>query len=515
MAWSRFQNQIYEYAANPENGSFAVQSVAGAGKTTTAVECAKRILASNPSFKILFLAFNKSIVEELERRFDNNPNVRCSTLHSLGLSVIYKSKLKVNVNPEKFAFWMRSRYSKFLDVPLDEKKQWVYIRNCTELLRLCRINLVAPGDESGVSEIAGRHSISTVANETSAVARMLKTVQNVLLFRSQRSGYDIDYTDMITLPLLEGYRKYIPKYDVVFIDEAQDLSAAQQELMLQCVRPVTGKFICVGDRNQAINGFSGSMCNSFEVLAARAGKTLPLSVCYRCGKNIVNEARQYVSEIEPAEGACDGEVVRQKHIRNVMPGDMIVCRKTNPLISLALKLMSEEKSCYVKGRDIAKMLIQLVETAEADGKDNQLSMNFLYMRLDNFVDDLRMRLRSNGIANPENHPAVIDMCDKVDAIRIVGRNCENPAMLKALLDKIFDDNVRGDSIMLSTVHKAKGLEARNVFIICPELLPFRYKDQQPWELQQERNLAYVAITRAQERLTYVDVPENEIENIEC
>jgi superfamily I DNA/RNA helicase len=67
--------------------------------------------------------------------------------------------------------------------------------------------------------------------------------------------------------------------------------------------------------------------------------------------------------------------------------------------------------------------------------------------------------------------------------------------------------------MLSTVHKAKGLEADNVFIICPELLPMRMEGQQEWEYQQELNLKYVAVTRAKKRLVWVDVDEKSVDTI--
>lgn len=56
--------------------------------------------------------------------------------------------------------------------------------------------------------------------------------------------------------------------------------------------------------------------------------------------------------------------------------------------------------------------------------------------------------------------------------------------------------------MLSTIHKAKGLENDRVFFLCPELIPSRFATQ-PWQYEQERNLKYVAITRAKRELIYV------------
>lgn len=55
---------------------------------------------------------------------------------------------------------------------------------------------------------------------------------------------------------------------------------------------------------------------------------------------------------------------------------------------------------------------------------------------------------------------------------------------------------------LSTIHKAKGLENDKIFLICPELIPSRFATQL-WQLKQEQNLLYVAITRAKKDLTYV------------
>ena len=97
MAWSKYQNEIFEYAINPGNGSFVVQAVAGSGKTTTAVECAKRIAASNPNYSILFLAFNKSIVEKLKTE-TQGLNMTCKTLHGFGAGVLYKSGIKFCLN---------------------------------------------------------------------------------------------------------------------------------------------------------------------------------------------------------------------------------------------------------------------------------------------------------------------------------------------------------------------------------------------------------------------------------
>jgi superfamily I DNA/RNA helicase len=53
------------------------------------------------------------------------------------------------------------------------------------------------------------------------------------------------------------------------------------------------------------------------------------------------------------------------------------------------------------------------------------------------------------------------------------------------------------------MHRSKGLEAKNVFIIEAQLCPAFYA-MQPWQKEQELNLMYVARTRAKEKLIYVN-----------
>lgn len=59
-----------------------------------------------------------------------------------------------------------------------------------------------------------------------------------------------------------------------------------------------------------------------------------------------------------------------------------------------------------------------------------------------------------------------------------------------------------DAVLLSTVHKAKGMEADNVYILYPSLMPWVVARKQ-WEKEAENNLIYVAVTRAKKTLNYI------------
>ena len=82
------------------------------------------------------------------------------------------------------------------------------------------------------------------------------------------------------------------------------------------------------------------------------------------------------------------------------------------------------------------------------------------------------------------------LCGEVDSVKD----------LKKLIGDIFSDDISG--LMLSTIHKSKGLEIERIFFLCPELIPSKYAVMD-WQLEQERNLKYVGITRAKDELIYV------------
>ena len=76
-----------------------------------------------------------------------------------------------------------------------------------------------------------------------------------------------------------------------------------------------------------------------------------------------------------------------------------------------------------------------------------------------------------------------------------------------LLDSLYPKDedllrLRPDTLLLSTIHKSKGLEWPSVFILDPYLIG-QYAKQE-WEQEAERNLLYVGITRAKHSLLYVD-----------
>jgi len=100
----------------------------------------------------------------------------------------------------------------------------------------------------------------------------------------------------------------------------------------------------------------------------------------------------------------------------------------------------------------------------------------------------------------KNHP-MASFEDRVQCLEVLSAGLENIDELKARIQKIFADEKEG--IMFSTVHRSKGLENEKVFIVCPERLPLKRKGMKPWQHEQEKNLEYVAYTRAKSYLGIV------------
>ena len=102
---------------------------------------------------------------------------------------------------------------------------------------------------------------------------------------------------------------------------------------------------------------------------------------------------------------------------------------------------------------------------------------------------------------------VANKLDMIKALEILSDDINTADELIEKISNIFSDRKKG-GISLSTVHKAKGLEAENVYIACRELMPSS-RAKKDWEIRQEYNLMYVAYTRAKDILGFIDGKEFE------
>ena len=482
---SKYQKAVYIYIEKGK-GNAVIDAVAGSGKSTTIVNALKLIPKNK---RVLFLAFNKAIVEELKIKVGNLNNVDIKTLHSLGASATMRA-LNSQLQPDKYTAWVNNgiKYSSLSpksELLPEQMSTWK--QNILKLIDLGRVNLVK--SERDLEELAWKHNIDLEDNEVDIAIKGINW--------GERETQTIDFTDMIYFPNVKQINMF--KYDWVFIDECQDLNAAQRNLFLKCLKP-NGRFVAVGDPRQAIYGFAGADVESFNLLKSLPNTVkLPLSVCYRCDTDIINMAKDIVPQIEARAGAPAGVVSRESVMADVKDGDMILCRVSAPLVKLCMQYIGRGVKAYVKGRDIGTNLINMIK------KTNRKQIKDVMERLERELSRIIGKVvAKQGCTEAEAKESEMykNYEDKLKAIEVLSEGLVTSQEVIDRIDMIFsDDNKNG--ICLSTIHKSKGLESDRVFIICEDKLYLKYCMSVPWMAEQERNLVYVAYTRAKHFLGFI------------
>lgn len=476
MTPSKYQKRIYAVFQHT-NKNMNISAVAGSGKTTTLLE----LLNYVPKDKnTLFLAFNNAIVDELRNRVERK-DVKIMTIHSCGWHSILHRYGKVKMNPNKGIAKAEVVMLKN-KIPLKRKGYFFYV--IPKLLDLMRCNM-CENDENTIIELANHYNVDIDREDVKYVRQAFE-----LLCKDKKQ---FDFMDMIYVPVVDPTIRF-DKYACVFCDESQDFSLCQQEFIKRCIAR-NGRIITVGDERQAIYGFAGADANSYQRLSEINGKSIrmPLSVCYRCARNIVSEVQDIVPEIESNPDSPSG-VVRQGSLTELKYGDWVVCRNLKPLIQTYLWLLKNHIKAKIRGKDIAEGIIAMINKTGAS------TLSGMMAGLERQCEALEKKLRDKGVSKPQKHPKMDLFRQKFYVIETFASEVKDVEELKRLIDSIFSDDVTG--IILTTIHKAKGLENERIFFLCPELIPSKFATQ-PWEFEQERNLYYVAVTRAKRELVYV------------
>ena len=479
---SKYQKAIYK-AFQLTNRDLNISAVAGSGKTTVLLELLNYVPAGHSS---LFLAFNNSIVDELRER-NERTDVQIMTIHSCGWRYIlcrYGSKVKMNPNKS-----IAKTEKAIKELNISENKRGYYFYIIPKILDLMRCNL-CENNEKAIMDLILHYDINA-DKEDIKIAQ--KAFSYLITDKSQ-----FDFMDMIYVPVTDESVR-LQKYDYVFCDESQDFSVCQQ-LFIKMSLSRKGRLVTVGDRNQAIYGFAGADADSYDKLSNINGEAIkmPLSVSYRCGKRIIAEAQKIVPEIQPAPDASDGYVWEDGSLTEIREGDWILCRNLKPLVQTYLWLMKNKIKSKIRGKDIGEGIVSLII------KTGAKTIPELYAGLEREENNLLEKLQKRGVRHPSLHPKMELLYQRIEVIQCLCEEVESVKELRKLIEGIFSDDING--IILSTIHKAKGLENDRVFFLCPELIPSRFATMD-WQFEQEQNLKYVAITRAKKELIYVHSKE--------
>jgi superfamily I DNA/RNA helicase len=493
---SKYQIDLFKFIEAGE-GSAVVQAVAGSSKTTSIVAAAKLLPISE---KAVMLAFNKSIVDELTRKLP--PHVKAQTTHSLCFKALNSSGQRLKVDGDRLNRLMND----LLTIP--EKALRGQIR---KLVSTAKANGVVPHSAEklgavGLLEDTDEFWDRTIATysiefentwqESTAIDR----ARDLLKLSLEGRDGQIDFDDMLWLPIV--YKMAFPKFDWIFVDEVQDLAPIQHEVLRRIAKP-TSHVIGVGDSSQSIYQFRSAMADSMDVLAKSFNaKVLPLSICYRCAKLVVEQAKAIVPQIEAASSAEDG-IVRyslasispdpKQQFAAFTPDAAVLCPYNAPMIEAAYIFIRRKIACRVLGREIGEGLIKLVRKLERDGATNVAQVE---KALRSWYAEQMDRLEGK-------EAQIAAMIDKVDTLNVFLAELPANETVEKLIREI-------QNLVLSTIHRSKGLEYDKVFFLNAHFLEGdtrRGKNLQAWEVQQRANLRYVAITRARKELVFVTSEE--------
>jgi hypothetical protein len=557
-------------------GNAFVEAVAGSGKSTTLLWCAE-LVASFGGQQIM-LAFNKSISEKNKKDLqENSAAMGSATLSSLGNRAeksrdvdVHKystirnavvaefverkfgvdprnaiSRISANARKQNKPGWTPDDQMRFDEDQKVADAYWSLTKIMKDTWTLVTSTLTDyknPADLDKMMEYYGIEYRETTGMKAERLGQLIDQIANLGAAKLQQGikGFD----DMTYRPAL-GYGN-LATYDLIFVDEAQDLSVAQLKVLGRSLAK-NGRIIFVGDRAQAIYGWRGAdtmavtnIINTFHIDEAAQ---LPLSICYRCDKKIVEFAQEEVPQIEAREGAGEGQITNMKAAdferavsRRTGPkvGDLVLCRKNAPLGKFAMKTARQGIRVKVLGRadfgSEIETVFKKIELMRGYSFDNFLEYATTFEAT--LRETALLKYKDEDRANQAIESSVdavsfltevyesnmLDSDDRrfQDGSDLIGFIMGNKAKgYEGLLDT-SENSSSGDyrqfACVFSSIHKAKGDEADTVWWIGPkeyETKPKKRADGSeiallPWQKQEEKNLRYVAKTRAKYHLIMIE-----------
>lgn len=495
---SSYQQAILDWVTT-SSGNLTVKATAGSGKTFILARVSELLANTNA----VYLVFGRANADEAKGKF----SIPASTFHSLcyraiGSYLFGRCRKKIQTNGSNVHTIIDGLYQRNLDE----------IRSALASIvgKVKAENLPVDPSDNDLQFIVDQYGIDWESDQYTEreifvyVREILKETVNVNGI-AQRGA--IDFDDQLWL--VERFNLKLDTFDWVLVDECQDTSQIRRAIIRR-VMHATSRLIAVGDDDQAIYAFAGATNDALALITEEFSCTvLPLSISYRCSAAVVALAAQY-GTIEASPTAIDGAILRPEKttFADVAKQQLVLCRTTAPLITLAYKMIARRLPVMMRGRDIGQGLKSLI--VKLAGKRGTLES------LPEKIEAYRTRECARAAEKREDNKvmSINDKCDSLIALldSMTQDECEQGiAGALASIDTLFGLNTPGyadaglapNRPCLSTIHKAKGLEADNVAILDWHLVPHKMAKRDDQKLQ-ERHLQFVAVTRSKDTLTFFE-----------
>lgn len=492
------QELFYDWVKHG-SGNCVLEAVAGAGKTTTLTTGVSLMEGD-----VFIGAYNKKMGEELSQKTSHMPKCRAGTFHSAGFGALrfyLKNKnIRAHIDDKK----VRKIAERIVhDTPYEE-----FVQAIARLVSLAKQmgfgvhGLTRNPTPKDWLTLIDRFDIMESTPEWALPETLIDLAVKTII-RNNEIEDVIDFDDMVYLPLYLNLRFF--RNDWVLIDEAQDTNPTRREMAARMLKP-TGRLVAVGDPHQAIFGFTGADSDSLSLIRDRFhAQTLSLSVTFRCPKAVVREAQKYVKHIHSHPNSPEGELMAMsgtEMFQFIKAGDAIVARNNRPLVETCLRLVRHGIPAKIEGRDIGQSLVALITRWKVRG------IKKLQERLLKWREEETAKARRE-----ENEERFERITDQYETLQVLMDRAESLGVdtlggLTEMIRNMFDDvGSDGSLVVLSSVHRSKGLEWDRVFILNRETTMPSPRATQDWQLEQEYNLVYVALTRAKHTLVDVTMPK--------
>jgi DNA helicase IV len=449
-------------------GSLVIEAGAGSGKTSTL----QLLAESKPKARILYLAYNKAIQLDAEKRFPKN--VACRTAHSLAYAT-HGAKMRHRLNaPRVPAFQVAKILGQY-----DSLSVSGHVLTASSIASLA-MRAVEKFCRSTETTITKKHF---VAPEGLAELPALPMLRDHVIELAQKAWTDLNSPHGRLKFSHDHYLKQwaisVPRlaYDVILFDEAQDADPCIASVVR--AQMTTSQVIMVGDAAQAIYGWRGAI----DVLSnTKVDHRTQLSQSFRFGQAIADEANAWLSRVGTTM-RLSGDPTRQSTVEPLVQADAVLCRTNGAAIQ-------EVMSAHAGGITVAlvgggKDILSLAQAAEKL-QAGQSSGHPELMAFDSWV----------AVQDyAENDPTGSDLAVTVKLIDAHGAR----GVIAAIEACVSEDHA---TLIVSTAHKAKGREWDHVRIAADFREPKLDKEtglRAPIS-KTEAMLAYVAVTRAKKTL---------------
>jgi ATP-dependent DNA helicase UvrD/PcrA len=528
---------------NPEQGAAATHGAGpalvlagpGTGKTTTLVERYVHLTRSGVAPDDVFVStFTRKAAQELRSRIRRKARIDPK---GLPIGTFHSYCFHLSGRPE------------VIDLP----RRYAIIRDCMPDWRGDRTSVIDAIDRFKDSLVSPRKAQDEARKAKKSDRGELKRVADAYACYQAQLGEQglVDFGDLLwsSIKLLRDRLPEKERFQHLLIDEYQDVNPAQEALIASLLTG-GGQLWVVGDDDQAIYGWRGSDVKYITAFS----RTHPGSATYRLGRNyrssgiIIDVAQSLISQnskrlsksLLPATGLqsrplcvarCDDEekeaqwitgAIRKLIASGVSPEEIAILLRTNfqtveferSLSKVGIKFVIRGAGSFWDLPVVRALLSALWRCDPSGGRPPRDGPAYLVPILDDaarrsapkgFAKQVTTLVSAAISARPRSMPAEQQIQWDGGAKRLRDESVQFSDLRRFLghcqasIRKASKPEDEDEAVVLSTIHQAKGLEWEAVFLAGCEanLLPHKLSE----DFEEERRLAYVAVTRAKQFLT--------------